>query len=136
MSGGFGLTPHGSLPRKALLGALATTEGLRLAGHVLIRNWGKPEDFVTLPGAQKLERVGGGAGDGCRALSCAPLTRPFLYGAGVVTGFKQRHSKAMPQDTQAYWLGNTVKACCPADSFLYPAFLQRMAANCSTEGLN
>lgn len=43
--GAFWLTPAGYLPRKALLSALVTVWGLRLAGHILLRNWGKPEDF-------------------------------------------------------------------------------------------
>jgi len=35
----------GYLPRKQLVAALVTIWGLRLAVHIGIRNWGKPEDF-------------------------------------------------------------------------------------------
>jgi steroid 5-alpha reductase family enzyme len=41
----FALTPQGYLPRKALIAVLVTLWGLRLALHIGIRNWGKPEDF-------------------------------------------------------------------------------------------
>ncbi len=41
----FILTPDGFLPRKQLLVALVTLWGLRLTIHILLRNWGKPEDF-------------------------------------------------------------------------------------------
>lgn len=41
----FILTPDGFLPRKQLLVALVTLWGLRLTIHLLLRNWGKPEDF-------------------------------------------------------------------------------------------
>jgi steroid 5-alpha reductase family enzyme len=36
---------QGYLPRKQLVTTLATIWGLRLAIHIGIRNWGKPEDF-------------------------------------------------------------------------------------------
>lgn len=45
LGGAFLLTPNSYAPRKALLGVLVTLWGLRLAGHILLRNWGKPEDF-------------------------------------------------------------------------------------------
>jgi steroid 5-alpha reductase family enzyme len=41
----FVLTPDGFLARKWLIGALVTVWGLRLSLHILLRNWGKPEDF-------------------------------------------------------------------------------------------
>ena len=41
----FGLTPAGYLPRKLMLNLLVTVWGLRLSLHILIRNWGKAEDF-------------------------------------------------------------------------------------------
>jgi steroid 5-alpha reductase family enzyme len=41
----FLLTPDGFLPRKILTGLLVTIWGLRLSIHLLLRNWGKPEDF-------------------------------------------------------------------------------------------
>jgi steroid 5-alpha reductase family enzyme len=41
----FALTPAGFVPRKLLLAALVTLWGLRLSIHILLRNWGKPEDF-------------------------------------------------------------------------------------------
>lgn len=41
----FFLTPQGFLPRKMLLLTLVTLWGLRLSIHILLRNWGKPEDF-------------------------------------------------------------------------------------------
>ncbi|GAB4481488.1 MAG: DUF1295 domain-containing protein [Anaerolineales bacterium] len=41
----FLLNPSGYLPRKVLLSVLVTIWGLRLAIHILIRNWGKPEDY-------------------------------------------------------------------------------------------
>jgi len=41
----FLLTPDGFLTRKLLLNMLVTIWGLRLSLHILIRNWGKPEDF-------------------------------------------------------------------------------------------
>mgnify|MGYP001765512718 FL=1 len=41
----FFLTPEGYLPRKLLLTILVTIWGLRLSIYILIRNWGKPEDF-------------------------------------------------------------------------------------------
>jgi steroid 5-alpha reductase family enzyme len=41
----FALTPDGYFPRKALIGALVTIWGLRLSIYILLRNWGKPEDF-------------------------------------------------------------------------------------------
>jgi steroid 5-alpha reductase family enzyme len=41
----FWLTPEGFLPRKLLISTLVTIWGLRLSIHILIRNWGKPEDF-------------------------------------------------------------------------------------------
>jgi len=40
----FALT-QGYLPRKQLVATLVTIWGLRLAIHIRIRNWGKPEDF-------------------------------------------------------------------------------------------
>jgi steroid 5-alpha reductase family enzyme len=39
------LTPDGSPARKLLLAALVTMWGLRLSIHILVRNWGQPEDF-------------------------------------------------------------------------------------------
>jgi steroid 5-alpha reductase family enzyme len=41
----FALTPDGYLPRKLLVVVLASIWGLRLGLHILVRNWGKPEDF-------------------------------------------------------------------------------------------
>jgi steroid 5-alpha reductase family enzyme len=41
----FLLTPVGFPARKLLIGVLVTIWGLRLALHILVRNWGKPEDF-------------------------------------------------------------------------------------------
>jgi steroid 5-alpha reductase family enzyme len=41
----FLLTPQGFLTRRLLLSLLVTVWGLRLSLHILIRNWGKPEDF-------------------------------------------------------------------------------------------
>lgn len=41
----FALTPEGFHLRKLLIGALVTIWGLRLSIHILLRNWGKPEDF-------------------------------------------------------------------------------------------
>lgn len=41
----FALTPAGYLPRKLLIAGLVTIWGLRLSIHILLRNWGKPEDF-------------------------------------------------------------------------------------------
>lgn len=41
----FLLTPEGVPARKLLLCILVTIWGLRLAIHILTRNWGKPEDF-------------------------------------------------------------------------------------------
>lgn len=41
----FFLTPDGFMGRKALLVTLVTLWGMRLFLHILIRNWGKPEDF-------------------------------------------------------------------------------------------
>lgn len=41
----FTLTPQGYLPRKQLIATLVTVWGLRLALHIGVRNWGKPEDF-------------------------------------------------------------------------------------------
>ena len=41
----FILTPDGFLLRKLLIAGLVTVWGLRLSIHILIRNWGKPEDF-------------------------------------------------------------------------------------------
>ncbi len=35
---------HGDLTRRVLVAALTTAWGLRLAGHIAIRNWGKGED--------------------------------------------------------------------------------------------
>src|SRR5262245_42055830 len=40
----FNLT-QGYLPRKQLVATLVTIWGLRLAIHIAVRNWGKPEDF-------------------------------------------------------------------------------------------
>jgi len=42
---GFILAPQGYLPRKQWMCAMVTLWGLRLALHIGIRNWGKPEDF-------------------------------------------------------------------------------------------
>jgi steroid 5-alpha reductase family enzyme len=41
----FSRTPDGYLARKLLLSSLVTIWGLRLSLHILIRNWGKQEDF-------------------------------------------------------------------------------------------
>ena len=41
----FFLAPQGYLPRKQLIVTLVTIWGLRLAFHIGVRNWGKPEDF-------------------------------------------------------------------------------------------
>ena len=41
----FILTPEGAAPRKLLIGLLVTIWGLRLSIYILLRNWGKPEDF-------------------------------------------------------------------------------------------
>ncbi len=41
----FLLTPEGFIQRKLLIAGLVTIWGLRLSLHILIRNWGKPEDF-------------------------------------------------------------------------------------------
>ena len=41
----FLLTPQGYEARKILLCLLVTVWGLRLSLHILVRNWGKPEDF-------------------------------------------------------------------------------------------
>jgi steroid 5-alpha reductase family enzyme len=41
----FLLTPEGFETRKWLLNGLVTVWGLRLSIHILIRNWGKPEDY-------------------------------------------------------------------------------------------
>jgi steroid 5-alpha reductase family enzyme len=41
----FFITPGGFLGRKLLLTTLVTLWGLRLTIHILLRNWGKPEDF-------------------------------------------------------------------------------------------
>jgi steroid 5-alpha reductase family enzyme len=41
----FALTPEGFLLRKLLISVLVTIWGLRLSIHILLRNWGKPEDF-------------------------------------------------------------------------------------------
>jgi len=41
----FALTPEGFLARKQLIALLVTLWGLRLSMHILVRNWGKPEDF-------------------------------------------------------------------------------------------
>ena len=41
----FLLTPNGFITRKVLLCVLVTIWGLRLSLHILIRNWGKPEDY-------------------------------------------------------------------------------------------
>jgi len=41
----FTLTPDGYLLRKLLIGTLVMIWGLRLSIHILLRNWGKPEDF-------------------------------------------------------------------------------------------
>ena len=41
----FLLTPDGITARKLLLSVLVTIWGLRLSLHILMRNWGKPEDF-------------------------------------------------------------------------------------------
>ncbi len=41
----FFLTPDGLLSRKILISSLTTIWGLRLTIHVLVRNWGKGEDF-------------------------------------------------------------------------------------------
>lgn len=39
------LTPDGFLARKLLFNLLVTIWGLRLSIYILLRNWGKPEDF-------------------------------------------------------------------------------------------
>jgi steroid 5-alpha reductase family enzyme len=41
----FLLTPQGVFIRKILLSLLVTLWGMRLTLHILVRNWGKPEDF-------------------------------------------------------------------------------------------
>lgn len=41
----FLLTPDGFLIRKLILMILVTIWGIRLTVHILLRNWGKPEDF-------------------------------------------------------------------------------------------
>jgi steroid 5-alpha reductase family enzyme len=41
----FALTPDGYFLRKLLVSTLVTIWGLRLSIHILLRNWGKPEDF-------------------------------------------------------------------------------------------
>ena len=41
----FLLTPDGAVARKWLISLLVTIWGLRLTLHILVRNWGKPEDF-------------------------------------------------------------------------------------------
>jgi steroid 5-alpha reductase family enzyme len=41
----FALTPDGFPLRKWLIAILVTIWGLRLTLHILVRNWGKPEDF-------------------------------------------------------------------------------------------
>lgn len=41
----FALSPEGALPRKLLISALVTVWGMRLSFHILIRNWGRGEDF-------------------------------------------------------------------------------------------
>ena len=41
----FLLTPDGFITRKWLLSLLVTMWGLRLSLYILMRNWGKPEDF-------------------------------------------------------------------------------------------
>ncbi len=41
----FVLTPDGYIVRKLLISSLVTIWGLRLSIHILLRNWGKPEDF-------------------------------------------------------------------------------------------
>jgi len=41
----WALTPQGYLWRRQLVTALVTIWGLRLAVHIGLRNWGKPEDF-------------------------------------------------------------------------------------------
>ncbi|GAP15706.1 predicted membrane protein [Longilinea arvoryzae] len=52
----FALTPAGYLARKLLIAGLVTIWGLRLSIHILLRNWGKPEDFRY----QKWRREAGG----------------------------------------------------------------------------
>src|SRR4030042_584031 len=39
------LTPDGYIARRLLLCSLVTIWGLRLTLHILVRNWGRPEDF-------------------------------------------------------------------------------------------
>lgn len=41
----FALTPDGYMLRKLLISSLVTIWGLRLSIYILLRNWGKPEDF-------------------------------------------------------------------------------------------
>ena len=41
----FALTPDGFPVRKWLVSILVTVWGLRLSLRILLRNWGKPEDF-------------------------------------------------------------------------------------------
>lgn len=41
----FAFTPEGFFQRKILVSTLVTIWGLRLSLHILLRNWGKPEDF-------------------------------------------------------------------------------------------
>lgn len=41
----FAFTPDGFMLRKLLIASLVTIWGLRLSIYILLRNWGKPEDF-------------------------------------------------------------------------------------------
>lgn len=41
----FLLTPGGFIIRRLIISSLVTLWGLRLSLHILVRNWGKPEDF-------------------------------------------------------------------------------------------
>jgi steroid 5-alpha reductase family enzyme len=41
----YTFAPQGYLPRRQLIAVLVTIWGLRLAVHIGVRNWGKPEDF-------------------------------------------------------------------------------------------
>lgn len=43
--GAFFLSRAGWTPRRVLISSLVSVWGLRLAIHILVRNWGKPEDF-------------------------------------------------------------------------------------------
>ena len=56
----FLLTPGGFMTRKLLLCVLVTLWGLRLSIHLLMRNWGKPEDFRYQTWRKEAGDPGGG----------------------------------------------------------------------------